>query len=178
MQNLEKWDESIHTTTEQKQRQRAAKNLDSYNVNYENKTGEFFNGDENEKTTLEHCSCMDFQARKLPCAHMYALADCLNNPSKKLEAKTKQQIAEGNKFSNSEIFLAIAKVILAVGFFAGLTLGYEYPAINMSYNRATTSYNYALAFSVICSFAVFSGIFYAFSLVFKELNNINKKLDK
>ena len=72
------WDESIHMPEEQRKRILSAEKATTtpLSVDKESLTGVFpGSGKSPYKTTLESCTCGDFIRRKLPCKHMYYLAN-------------------------------------------------------------------------------------------------------
>lgn len=72
-----KWSADVHAEQPQKTRiERALRaRTGDAGIDYEQQVGRFF-GSEPEPyvTTLNACTCMDFQRRNLPCKHMYRLA--------------------------------------------------------------------------------------------------------
>lgn len=76
------WDETIHEDPEQIKRIVNGIKIKDKNVVELNKSecsskiqG---SGVELYNTTLDSCTCMDFNTRKLPCKHIYKLADMLH----------------------------------------------------------------------------------------------------
>ena len=70
-----------HESPDQIKRQQKALSQanNPFEIDKESKTGKFY-GSKNKiyETTLEHCTCVDFGIRKLPCKHIYKLAYELN----------------------------------------------------------------------------------------------------
>lgn len=65
-----------HNTDDQQKRQSSAKKSSCTPtlIDFTSKSGQFKGSSGNHTTTLGHCSCIDFNRRKLPCKHMYRLA--------------------------------------------------------------------------------------------------------
>jgi hypothetical protein len=72
------WNSDMHSDPDQEKRQNRGANIDDddVNVNFEDGTAEI-NG---YMVYLNHCTCPDFQERKLPCKHIYRLAFELDLP--------------------------------------------------------------------------------------------------
>lgn len=71
------WDDSIHESESQIARQgRAMTYPFSFRVSKKNKTARFSSTSDLPyyDTSLQECTCYDFQERHLPCKHMYRLA--------------------------------------------------------------------------------------------------------
>lgn len=73
--NLEIWKKS-HKDSEQKKRLSSAILAENtpLSVDTIKKEGVFVGSHGKYETTLKHCTCVDFNRRKLPCKHMYRLA--------------------------------------------------------------------------------------------------------
>lgn len=73
------WDSSIHEHYEQAKRISTGKrDLTPSTLNQDTATAEFVGSGSNVYvTTLDSCTCGDFMKRKLPCKHIYALANAL-----------------------------------------------------------------------------------------------------
>lgn len=77
LKNWSDWDVSIHTDEAQIARQgRAMTYPFDFEVNRDTKTARFSSTSilPYYNTSLTNCDCLDFQARKLPCKHIYRLA--------------------------------------------------------------------------------------------------------
>lgn len=77
---FDKWDKGIHYESEQLKRICSAKKISENNiidVDTENKKCIIEGNDGTYEVTLEKCDCADFRTRKLPCKHIYLLADVL-----------------------------------------------------------------------------------------------------
>lgn len=70
---FDKWENSIHSTPDQRQRIEDSKCINPDIVDYKNKCAVFTENDNTYETTLDSCTCSDFQARNLPCKHIYNL---------------------------------------------------------------------------------------------------------
>ena len=74
----ELWDawSSCHDDPEQQKRIASAKKsaLTPVHIDRDELTGTFVGSSGHHNTTLNYCSCIDFNRRKLPCKHMYRLA--------------------------------------------------------------------------------------------------------
>ncbi|SMC64370.1 exonuclease domain-containing protein [Sporomusa malonica] len=86
------WDEQgfeIHTTEDQVKRQKSASKVSLESINTESKIA-VING---YNVTLESCTCRDFSIRRLPCKHMYKLAQDLKVfDMSKLQQKSAENI--------------------------------------------------------------------------------------
>ena len=86
------WHSAIHDFYEQAKRiSEGKKDLKPALIDRENKIAEFIGSKGNTyTTTLDSCSCGDFIKRRLPCKHIYSLANALgyigNLPELKKEA--------------------------------------------------------------------------------------------
>lgn len=75
---FDKWDKELHYSSEQLKRICSAKEIPNKNiidVNTENKTCIIQGNRGTYNVSLENCECFDFRTRKLPCKHMYWLAN-------------------------------------------------------------------------------------------------------
>lgn len=75
---FDKWDKDLHYSSEQLKRICSAKEIPNKNiidVNTENKTCIIQGNRGTYNVSLENCECFDFRTRKLPCKHMYWLAN-------------------------------------------------------------------------------------------------------
>ena len=71
------WDYNIHENPEQIERQgRAMRYPFTFDINNEEESGVFSSTSSLPfyNVSLKHCTCMDFESRKLPCKHIYRLA--------------------------------------------------------------------------------------------------------
>lgn len=70
------WDSKIHCTLEQRNRIIRAKSshMTPGIINHTTNSAEFYGSLGTYHTTLNSCTCPDFQTRKLPCKHIYKLA--------------------------------------------------------------------------------------------------------
>lgn len=70
-----KWSD-VHTSPDQQKRIASAKKSACTPVSLDQSacTGTFKGSSGTHTTSLDHCSCVDFNRRKLPCKHMYRLA--------------------------------------------------------------------------------------------------------
>ena len=77
LQDWPDWDTSVHESDAQIDRQgRAMTYPFSFDVDKSSETARFSSSSELPyyDTSLSHCTCMDFQGRRLPCKHIYRLA--------------------------------------------------------------------------------------------------------
>ena len=77
LQEWSNWDTSIHADDAQIDRQgRSMTYPFDFEINHDKETARFSSTTDIPyyETTLSHCTCHDFQERKLPCKHMYRLA--------------------------------------------------------------------------------------------------------
>lgn len=70
-----KWSD-VHNSPDQQKRIASAKKsaCTPVSVDQSARTGTFKGSSGTHTTSLDHCSCVDFNRRKLPCKHMYRLA--------------------------------------------------------------------------------------------------------
>lgn len=68
--------EGCHDSADQQKRQASASKsaCTPIEINFITHTGKFQGSSGNHTTSLVHCSCIDFNRRRLPCKHMYRLA--------------------------------------------------------------------------------------------------------
>lgn len=90
----EKWD-SCHNDAGQKKRQASAKKTACTPtfVDYIEQTGTFVGSSGHYTVSLDHCTCVDFNRRKLPCKHMYRLAMELGLMDGEYESNTADVVA-------------------------------------------------------------------------------------
>lgn len=70
------WDTSVHATPEQLSRIRRSASVTIIDYNPSTKTATVAgSGSHTYRTSFSECSCGDFIARRLPCKHMYRLAE-------------------------------------------------------------------------------------------------------
>ncbi|SHJ75294.1 SWIM zinc finger family protein [Tepidibacter formicigenes] len=74
--NFGNWDNSIHEYCEQIKRIAFMQRIKPENVyvDFEQKTAEIIGSRGTYNTTLNSCTCYDFETRQLPCKHIYRLA--------------------------------------------------------------------------------------------------------
>ena len=75
---FDKWDKEIHYENEQLKRICSARKISDKNIidiDIENKKCIIKGNRSTYEVTLENCDCFDFTSRKLPCKHMYWLAN-------------------------------------------------------------------------------------------------------
>lgn len=95
----------IHSNADQCKRIISAKkaNLTPISIDKNNLCGEFA-GSSKYKTTLENCTCIDFNRRKLPCKHMYRLAIELGVMNETAASdKTKIRTPKSDRFTLNEL---------------------------------------------------------------------------
>jgi hypothetical protein len=71
------WDSSVHEKYEQISRTATGvTKVKPYSINNSAKTAEFIGSSgDTYYTSLNDCDCMDFSTRRLPCKHIYSLAN-------------------------------------------------------------------------------------------------------
>lgn len=77
---FDKWQKELHYNNEQLKRICSAKKISEHNiidVDTENKKCVIEGNHGTYKVSLEYCNCFDFNTRKLPCKHIYWLANAL-----------------------------------------------------------------------------------------------------
>lgn len=106
------WNSRIHNARPQKNRQYRAYEIikDNQTVDIETKTGII----NDYQTTLESCSCADFEERQLPCKHIYCLAVLLGIPLSVNVEEYEKQKHEFDKDTSLSISIKISKTNLMI----------------------------------------------------------------
>lgn len=99
IENWRKW-KSVHNTPDQERRVDRAYHADNapLSISVEDGSGKFQGRSDRYETTLEHCTCMDFCRRNLPCKHMYRLAielGCFGDKSKAKNDQYARKVPKG-----------------------------------------------------------------------------------
>lgn len=70
-----RWSDCHNSSDQQKRLDSAKKSACTPTfLDFTTQTGQFKGSSGNHTTTLDHCTCIDFNRRRLPCKHMYRLA--------------------------------------------------------------------------------------------------------
>lgn len=99
--NFGNWEESVHNDYEQIKRVAFMQRIKSENVTIypEKKSAKIVGTDGTYNVTLNSCTCHDFEARQLPCKHIYKLAselgylEDLPKPSRKAAKAFKENLS-------------------------------------------------------------------------------------
>ncbi len=195
--NFGKWDSSVHEDIEQLNRFYEAKNSDmKYTIDNTSKVACFYEKENEEyQTTLDSCTCEDFQNRQLPCKHIYKLAMLSGEINSDTDNKSSKSITDiiNSSYSKTTItndyldnpiikfFKYLSIAILLIGFIGGLILGNVYSNITVAgytYKHTVETYNYAVMLYTWIGCGVLSAVFLAIYEHLNVLNELNDTLYK
>ena len=154
------------------------------------------NENEEYETTLNSCTCSDFQKRQLPCKHIYKLAMILGEINS--TAKNNSISSINDNFNNNtlniteasdvymystamDLFKYLPPTLLVTGFIGGIILGITYPNITVSgyFTKHTEeTFNYAIMLYTWIGCGLLSAVFIAIYEHLKGLMQLNSTLSK